>query len=281
MERHRFTSPDGVGVAAFDFGGRGPDLVFAHATGYHGLVWQPVIERLQGEYRCITFDERGQGDSGKAPGDDYDWARLAVDLSTVVDGFGLTGPFGVGHSCGGALIFLVEADAPGTFRSIYAYEPVVVPSVARPLVHTVNPMAEAARRRREVFGSRREAFDNYATKPTYSRCVPEGLWAYVDHGFEDLPDGTVRLKCRGEDEARIFTMGPSSEAWNRLGDVRAPVTLARGSLSGFPFDEATQSDVAAALRLCRTEAIDGLTHLGPLEDPDLLARHIRNALAGG
>jgi pimeloyl-ACP methyl ester carboxylesterase len=281
VERHRFFSPDGVGVAAYDFGGAGPDLVFAHATGYHGLVWQPVIERLRGEYRCVTFDERGHGDSDKAPADNYDWGALATDLATVVDGFALRRPFGVGHSCGGALLFLVEARAPGTFRSIYAYEPVVVPTEARPLHNAVNPMAEAARRRREVFASRQEAFDNYATKPMYSRCVPEGLRAYVEHGFEDLPDGSVRLKCRGEDEARVFAMGGSSDTWTHLGDVRAPVTLARGSLSGFPFDEPTQAAVAGALPRSRRETLEGLTHLGPLEDPDLLAGQIRRALAGG
>ncbi len=280
MERHLLDTPDGVRIAAFDFGGEGPDIVFAHATGYHGLVWQPVIERLRGHYRCVTFDQRGHGDSGKAPDDDYDWGHLATDLATVVRGFALHQPFAVGHSCGGALTFLVEAASPGTFRAIYAYEPVVVPTVSRPLLHTVNPMAEGARRRREVFPSRQEAFDNYLTKPMYVRCRPEGLWAYVGHGLEDLADGTVRLKCRGEDEARVFTMGTVSDTYDRLAAVRAPVTLARGSLSAFPFDRATQAVVAARLPSARMETADGLTHLGPIEDPDLLAERIRAAFAG-
>jgi len=280
---HRFVTSDGVEVAAFDFGGHGPDIVFAHATGYHALVWQPVIERLLDSFRCVAFDTRGHGDSGKAPADDYDWHNLALDLATVVDGFALRRPFGVGHSCGGALLLLHEEATPGAFRAIYGFEPVVVPSdvtIPRDPVGA-NPMAEGARRRRAVFASRREAFDNYAGKPMYERCQPEALWAYVNHGFADRPDGQVELKCRPEDEARVFSMGMSSRTFDGLASVRCPVTIARGADSGFPFDAATQAAVARPLVHGRTETLPGLTHLGPLEDPGLVANRIRGAFTAG
>jgi pimeloyl-ACP methyl ester carboxylesterase len=287
---HRFLAPDGVEVAAFDFGGAGPDVVFAHATGYHAMVWQPVVQHLRDSFRCVAFDTRGHGDSSKAPGADYAWANLTIDLATVVDGFGLRRPFGVGHSCGGALLLMLEEAAPGTFRSLYCFEPVVVPSDLAPLREAgvgsgaavgANPMAENARRRRAVFASRQEAFDNYAGKPMYEHCRPEALWAYVDHGFADRPDGSVELKCRPADEARVFSMGMQSRAFDQLGTVQCPVILARGEDSGFPFDEATQAAVARPLAHARMDTLPRLTHLGPLEEPDLLARRIRAAFAAG
>jgi pimeloyl-ACP methyl ester carboxylesterase len=280
----RFLTPDGVDVAAYDFGGTGPDIVFAHATGYHAMVWQPVIEHLRDSFRCVAFDTRGHGDSGKAPGDDYDWNNLAIDLATVVEGFGLSRPFGVGHSCGGALLLLREETAPGSFRSLYCFEPVVVPSniaFKSEIRASANPMAEGARRRRAVFASRQEAFDNYAGKPMYERCLQEALWAYVNHGFADRPDGTVELKCRPEDEARVFSMGTRSHAFERLGVVQCPVTLSRGEDSGFPFDQATQAAVARPIVHARTETLPGLTHLGPMEDPGMVAGRIRAAFTAG
>jgi pimeloyl-ACP methyl ester carboxylesterase len=281
---HRFSTNDGVEVAAFDFGGTGPDIVFAHATGYHAMVWQPVIDHLVDSFRCVAFDTRGHGESGKAPGDDYDWHNLAIDLATVVDGFSLRRPFGVGHSCGGALLLLLEEASPGTFRAIYGFEAVVVPSdvpLLREAGSGANPMAEGARRRRAVFSSRQEAFDNYAKKHMYERCRPEALWAYVNHGFADRPDGTVELRCRPEDEARVFSMGMSSRTFDGLDAVRCPVTLARGAESGFPFDADTQATVAGRLVHARAETLPGLTHLGPMEDPRLVAARVRGAFAAG
>ncbi|MBA2436887.1 MAG: alpha/beta hydrolase, partial [Acidimicrobiia bacterium] len=38
----RVTTTDGVDIAVHDLGGRGRPLVLAHATGLHGLVWQPL-----------------------------------------------------------------------------------------------------------------------------------------------------------------------------------------------------------------------------------------------
>ena len=80
MKRDRFVTPDGVAIASYDFGGNGPDMILAHATGFHAMVWRPVIERLTDAFRCIAFDERGHGDSGKAPNDDYDWRGFATDV---------------------------------------------------------------------------------------------------------------------------------------------------------------------------------------------------------
>jgi pimeloyl-ACP methyl ester carboxylesterase len=284
VQPHPFLTSDGVEVAAYDFGGSGPDIVFAHATGFHAMVWQPVIEHLRDSFRCVAFDTRGHGDSGKAPADDYDWNNLAIDLATVVHGFQLRRPFGVGHSCGGALLLMLEEAEPGTFRSLYCFEPVVVPSDLAPRGDAGangNPMAEGARRRRAVFASPQEAFDNYAGKPMYERCVPDALWAYVNHGFVDRPDGTVELKCRPEDEARVFSMGMRNHAFERLGVVQCPVTLGRGQESGFPFDEATQAAVARPIAHARIDTLPGLTHLGPMEDPRLVAGRIRAAFAAG
>ena len=40
--------PDGHSVALHDFGGEGPALLFANATGMHGWAWSVVAQQLVG-----------------------------------------------------------------------------------------------------------------------------------------------------------------------------------------------------------------------------------------
>jgi pimeloyl-ACP methyl ester carboxylesterase len=89
-------------------------------------------------------------------------------------------------------------------------------------------MVVGARRRRAVFASRQEAYDNYAGKPPLDALTPEALHAYVDHGFLDRPDGSVELACHPEQEAGIFEGGAGQDAFALLGEVPCPVLVMAG-----------------------------------------------------
>jgi pimeloyl-ACP methyl ester carboxylesterase len=271
---------DGPGLAVHDFGGNGPDLLLAHATGLHGLVWAPVVEHLVGSFRCVSFDERGHGDSGRPADGDFHWRGFSADALAVVDALGLDRPYGVGHSCGGAALLLAEEDRPGTFSALWCYEPVVSAEdpPAGPTPPEDNPLAAGARRRRERFGSRADAYRNFAAKPPFDRVAPAALHAYVDHGFSEQADGSVVLKCRPDDEAETYVHSRTHDAYARLGRVRCPVTLVWGERTDSPFGSATLEALAARLAAGRVEAAPGLGHFGPLEDPAAVASSIRSAL---
>lgn len=270
---------DGVAIAAHDLGGDGPDLLLAHATGFHGHSWLPLVEHLRPRFRCVAFDERAHGDSGMAVDESFDWHRLAADTLAVVDALGLFRPFGVGHSCGGALLFLAEEARPGTFRSLYCFEPIVAPVDDPPPRGVPNPMPARARRRREVFASRDAAYEHFVERPAFSVLAPEALRAYVDHGFDDVEDGSVRLKCRAEHEARVYEKGLSHDAFRHLARVRCPVTLACGERTD-TVGPALLELQAARLSDVRIDVLPGLGHLGPLEDPAAVAASVLAAFEG-
>lgn len=275
----RVPSSAGVDVAAYDLGGDGPPLLFAHATGFHGHVWTPLFTSLTDAFHGYTFDERGHGDSAPPADRNFDWRGFADDVLAVVDGFGLSRPFAVGHSAGGAALLLAEIARPGTFRALYCFEPIVLPSA--PFPHGDNPLAAGARRRREVFGSRDEAYANFSSKPPFSALHPDALRAYVEWGFDELPDGSgVRLKCHREDEAEVYRMGSAHDAFAHLGEVRCPVTLACGERTDAITPEVLALQ-AAPLPSVRTETMEGLGHFAPLEDPARVAASIRRAFLGG
>jgi pimeloyl-ACP methyl ester carboxylesterase len=277
----RVTTSDGVSIAVHDFGGDGPPLVLAHATGLHGLVWGPVAERLRPSFRCVAFDHRGHGDSGLPPGLDFAWRGLAADVAAVVDGLGLERPYGVGHSAGAAALVLAEEAGPGTFLALYGYEPVIM---AIPLPYAAlpeNPLAAGARRRRPGFASRQEAFDNYASKPPFDRARPDALWAYVEHGFADVADGTVVLKCLPENEARMFEQSSRHDAFEHLPELTCPVTLVAGAATESPLGEPNLVALASRVSRATVELMPMLSHFGPLEDPDAVVASVLRAFLGG
>ena len=270
-------APDGLEIAVRDMGGSGPHVVFAHATGLHGAVWEPVAAHLPDALHRVALDHRGHGDSGLPPGLDFDWRGLARDVLAVVDSLAADarpGPvYAVGHSSGGTAALLAEQARPGTFGALYCFEPVLVaadPPLGR---DPDNWLAAGARRRREVFASRAEAYASYASKPPFARWAPEALAAYVEHGFDDLADGTVRLKCRGENEALVYEMATAHDGFARLVEVNCPVMLASGANSD-AFGPTAAKALERRLPHPSTDVLPGLSHFGPLEDPAAVAASI-------
>lgn len=219
---------DGVSVAYTDHGGTGPDLLLAHATGFCSGVWRPHVEQLAEHYRVVTFDNRGHGASTPPPDGVFAWDGFATDALTVIDTLGLDQPYAAGHSCGGALLLLAEMRRPGTFKSIWAFEPIIFPYETAITTPNGNRLSTGARKRRAIFASRDEARANYASKPPLGWLDARVLDGYIDCGLRDLPDGTVTLSCTPENEARTYEMAGSHGGYDRLPEVQCHVSLVCG-----------------------------------------------------
>jgi pimeloyl-ACP methyl ester carboxylesterase len=133
-------------------------------------------------------------------------------------------------------------------------------------------MADAARRRREVFPSRAEALWRYASRPPLAVLQAASLAAYVEAGFADLPDGSVRLRCRAEHEARTFTSTGGIHL-AVVADTAVPTVVACGGADpGMVADMGPA--LAAALPHATLERHPRLGHFGPLQDPATIAAAI-------
>ena len=279
MTDRRVGSSDGVTILVHDLGGSGPPLLLCHATGFHGLVWGPFAELLAERFRVWSLDFRGHGDASPPPALPVDWRGVGDDVLAVVDALGLERPYGFGHSMGGAALVLAEADRPGTFSGLALYEPIVFPPEAPPGGGN-GDLTSGARRRREVFASKDEAFANFASKPPLSSLVPAALRAYVDHGLAARPEGGVALKCRPEVEAAFYEGAPVHPGWARLTSAACPVVVMTGEHT-----DAVGGDLArlqaGRLPAGGVEVVPGVGHFGPMEDPPRLARAVADALLGG
>ncbi|MEV1119194.1 alpha/beta hydrolase [Actinosynnema sp. NPDC049800] len=244
--------------------------LFCHAAGFTGRVWRSCVKNLRTPLRAAALDLRGHG--GAPPlAEDAGWGVFADDVLRAARALGAGPLIGVGHSLGATSLLLAEARAPGTFDLLVCFEPI--------LATRHDPaFAEAAARRRAVFGSRADALARWSARPPLSRLAPEVLADYVDSGLAEEPDGRVRLRCAPEVEAQLFRTAISCPWREALPSVRCPTVFLRGGESVVVSGDSLAA-ACAGLPAGRVGEVPGLDHLGPLVRPGTFAEVLDGLLA--
>ena len=80
--------------------GTGPAIIFAHGRGGNHMSWWQQVARFSGEFRCITFDHRGWGQS-VAPYGSPLRENFADDIIALADHLEIEETFLVAQSMGG------------------------------------------------------------------------------------------------------------------------------------------------------------------------------------
>lgn len=266
------TGEGGVALATWDLGGDGDPVLLTHGTGLHAWMWLGAAPELAAAGRRVwAVDLRGHGASGPSPDGTYrDWWAAAADLTAVVAALGLERPAGVGHSFGAACLAMAELDRPGTFASLWLWEP-IIPPPDDPADEGGPPLAEVARRRKGRFESVEAAVANFRGRPPFAAVAPGLLEAYVEHAFAPEAGGGVHLVLPGEAEATCYEGAALHGAWDRLGELDVPVTLAGAGDEVSP-PARWLDPLAGRIRGARLRRWPDLTHFGPMEDPAAVGR---------
>ncbi len=267
-------------LAIHDLGGDGPTTLYAHATGFHGRCWSPVATRLP-HLHNVAYDARGHGDTPVsadwANGAPLDWTVHGAVAAAMAASLQQDGPLlAVGHSMGGAALLMAALAAPGCFRGLVVYEPILMPAGAGPNVGQGNFLAAGARKRRESFSSFDEAIANYSSKPPLNVLVADAMEAYVRSGFFVGDDHRVHLKCRPDVEARTYEAGGNHATWERLGEIAVPVWVLSGvAQEGQP--SARMEELASRIPGSRYVELNHLGHFGPMQAPAEIALIVAEA----
>ncbi|MBL8233439.1 MAG: alpha/beta hydrolase [Bryobacterales bacterium] len=106
--RTSVTSADGTTISTQEFGNlNGRPILFLHFYGGTHLMWMPQLASpLADQFRLVTLDHRGHGESGKPaePQAYSDGERFADDIHAVITQLGLVRPVLAGWSMSGVLV---------------------------------------------------------------------------------------------------------------------------------------------------------------------------------
>lgn len=102
---------------AYTVSGQGPPVLFIQGVGVHGAGWRPQTEELEKQFTCITFDNRGMGQS-QPVGTEVTVAQMADDARAILDAAGIDKAHVVGHSLGGLIALQLALTARERVQSL-------------------------------------------------------------------------------------------------------------------------------------------------------------------
>lgn len=252
MMTTRVIQTEGAALRIIDGGSAEPALVFLHYWGGSARTWQPVINRLVGQARCVALNQRGW--SGSTVEDDrYGLGALADDVERVTAVLGLQRYVLVGHSMGGKVAQILATRRPRGLLGLV----LVAPAPPTPM-----PVSEAQRADMLAsYGSREgvlQALNVLAGAPL--------LEEWRDQVIEDTLSGTTPAK-------RMWTeRGMIEDISDGLGDITIPVSVVVGSRDRVEHETSLRKIFGRLLPQARFRILEGVGHLSPLEAPDEVAQ---------
>jgi pimeloyl-ACP methyl ester carboxylesterase len=269
------------GLAVWEWPGHRSPLLFAHATGFHGRVWDHVVRLFPGRH-SLAIEFSGHGRSRK-PNPPIPWRTFAEDVLAVARHYSPRGVIGIGHSMGGHALAAAAGLSPETFGSLVLVDPVILPAEQ----YGAQPLDAAfIQRRRNRFGSAQEMFERFRPRAPFSTWSEDVLRSYCEYGL--VPDSSdYILACPPPTEAAIYALSnaPESNIYPLISTIQIPVTVlraGRGAVPG-PFDPTaspTAHDLPSRFPNCKETVPANNTHFIPMESPETVADAIRSAIAG-
>ena len=275
----RFHAVNGIDLAVHEWAseGTGVPLVFAHATGFHGRVWDAIVERFPA-HPVYAIDLRGHGLSRAAP--ITDWRMLASDVAGFLAQAGLSGAVGIGHSMGAHTLLQTAADHPAAFSRLVLFDPVILAPeyyAAAETQFTADSPHPAIRRKRD-FASAEAMIERFRERDPYDLFDFRVFEDYCRHGLVPAASGEgMELACAPEVEASVYASSRSNPGiLDAARHVDIPVLVVRAkhtTLNDFK-SSPTWPELATILPQGTDLYRPDMTHFHPFQDPEDAARII-------
>jgi len=246
-----------------------PPLVLLHGLTSHARSWDALALDLSAHRRVIALDQRGHGDSDRAPDGDYRVATMAADVAGFVDALGLGRFELLGLSMGGRIGIAYAGGHAARIERLCIVD--IGPEIHLPGMERIRQMMAASPERLE---SEEDAID--FVRRANPRAPEAGLRERVRHSVRPLPGGGVEWKYDKalRDVMRQGGRRETIDLWEPLRRITAPTLLVRGADS-----DVLSHDVARrmieALPDGRLVEIPGAGHPVPLDQPEPFARAVR------
>jgi 3-oxoadipate enol-lactonase len=231
--------------------------VVVHGLGGTGAeIWKHQIPELAADFRVVSYDLRGSGQSEVSPGP-YSIGLLCDDLRALVDELNLERVALVAHSMGGSIALLYAARYSGDVAALVGIgAPAAFPEQAREGLETRARTVEA-----EGMAAVAETVATNGVSPTFREGNPQGFQEFIEMLEANDPQGYA-AQCRALVGLDIA---------DQLAEIRAPALLISGDRDGVSPPAVTEAN-AASIPGGRFTIVEDCGHLLTWERPGELAQ---------
>jgi 3-oxoadipate enol-lactonase len=258
------TAGDAGAELYWERSGRGEPLLLIQGMSATHLSWgEPFLSRLEADFDCVVFDNRGIGNSAEASRP-FTVAELAADALAVMDAAGLESAHVIGISMGGMTAQELALAAPDRLRSLTlgcTYPGGEGSSLADPA--DAQPLLEA-------MGSANldhvlQAMYEINLSPGFR--ADESNYAAFKAMAEALParQATIQLQLQA-------VVG--HDAQSRLAEIAAPTLVIHGTADKM-IPVANGELIASLIPGARLELLEGVGHMFWWELPERSAELLR------
>jgi pimeloyl-ACP methyl ester carboxylesterase len=249
-----------------------PSLVLLHGYTGHARSWDAFAEAMTDRYRVLALDQRGHGETGWAPADQYAIADMADDLEAFVKALGLSGYTLLGLSMGGMVAMEYAGRRPKELAAC------VIVDIGPEIVQSGSQRIQAGVQASDVFASRDEAF---AVARAANSRPPEAHHRHrSDYSLMRTEDGRWTYRYdRALRSVRNLRRRDPEAAWRSCANIAVPTQLIRGELSDILAPEIAEKMVRTIPDV-RFDLVAESGHSIPLDAPEGFLAAARQFLKG-
>lgn len=244
--------------------GSGAPVIFIHGFPLNRKIWRTQMEALREEFRVITPDVRGHGESEATPGV-YDMTLLADDLAALMRHLQCGPAFLAGHSMGGYILFAFHRKYPELVRGLMLVSTRAVAD---------SPEGKA---NREALAKRVE---EEGPQPVVEKMLKPMLAeasVRANPGLKYEVEGMMRSTSLAGIVGASRGMALRDDSTSLLGRINAPTLILAGTVDAMiPYAES--ENMAAAIPHARLHVLEGVGHLPSLERAEEVSRVMREWL---
>ncbi len=243
-----------------DTGGDASAIAFSHGLFMDHSMFDPQTEVLRGRYRCITWDERGHGQTGDAT-EPFTYWDSAEDLGALLSSLGAEHAVLAGMSQGGFLSLRAALANPDRVRGL-----ILIDTQAG----TENP---------DLLPYYRQLLERWLADGMDDELAATVEAIIIGPGYDDIERWKSSWKqLHAANLQQLFTtLTERDDISERLAEIRVPALVIHGEQ-----DVAIGLDRAEALAAGIPDAelvvIEGAGHASNLTHPELVNPHIERFL---
>ena len=250
---------DGLKIVCETCGKGDTALLFLHGWCGDHEYWKNQVDVFAPDYRVITLDQAGHGESGKNR-DNWSVAGLARDVESVVKALGLKRVILVGHSMGGPVALAAAKGMPGKVIAVIGVDTLQDVEFKMPEEVTKKFLADFAN---DFQGTMHVAFGGMVPEKTEAELKN---WLLTRAAAQDQKMALGLMRDMTELDMKDL-----------LKEALVPVRCIN-SAGGYQFFRPTSVEVNKKYADFNAVIMDGVGHYPMLEQPAEFNRKLRDVL---